>query len=151
MLGLWRIPILQAFLDLVISQLHIDPTPLRVQLYHVPCLNSGIAEDLKRALKDRVKLAFLFGSQVKGYSLKEDIDVAVYFGRHPDPYEVGALVSDLHEAFGREDVDVLLIDACDNLALAYEAVQGEPIIEDKVEILWLKTRIASQYIDYEKK
>lgn len=110
---------------------------------------SSIAETLKRALKDRVKLAFLFGSQVKGHSLRGDIDVAVYFGRRPDPYEVGALVSDLHEALGREDVDVLLIDACDNLALAYEAVQGEPIMGDEAEILWLKTKIASQYIDYE--
>jgi len=112
---------------------------------------SDIAEALRRVLEDRVKLAFLFGSQVKGYSLKGDIDVAVYFGRRPDPYEVGALVSDILEALGREDVDVLVVDDCDNIKLAYEAVQGEPIIGDEAEILRLKTKIASQCIDYEKK
>lgn len=112
---------------------------------------SDIIETLKRVLKDKVKLAFLFGSQVKGYSLKGDIDVAVYFGRSLDPYEVGTLVSDLHEALGREDVDILVIDACDNIALAYEVVQGELIIGDEEESLWLKTKVTSQYIDYKEK
>jgi len=123
----------------------------RQRVHDPPKTVSGIAETLRRVLKDKVKLAFLFGSRVKGYSLKGDIDVAVYFGRHPDPYEVGALVSDMQKALGKEDVDVLLMDACDNIALAYEAVQGEPIIGDEAEILRLKTKIASQYMDYKEK
>jgi len=116
-----------------------------------PRTASDVTQTLRRVLKDRVMVAFLFGSQVKSYGLKEDIDVAVYFGKRLDPYEVGALVADLHEALGREDVDVLVIDACDNIALAYEAVQGAPIIGDEAEILWLKTKIASQYMDYKEK
>ena len=123
----------------------------RQRLHDPPKTLSDIAETLRRVLKDKVKLAFLFGSHVKGYSLKGDIDVAVYFGRCPDPYEVGALVSDMRETLGREDIHVLVMDVCDNITLAYEAVQGEPIIDDEAEILQLKTKITSQYIDYKKK
>lgn len=79
------------------------------------------------------------------------MDVALYLGRRPDPYEVGGLVSDIQESLEREDVDVLVIDACDNITLAYEAVQGKPIVGKEAEILQLKTKIASQYIDYRKK
>lgn len=111
----------------------------------------SLAEKLRGFLEGRVKLAFIFGSQVKGYSLKGDVDIALYFGRRPDPYEVGGLVSDVQESIKRDDVDILVIDACDNIALAYEAVQGEPIVGEEAEILELKTRIASQYIDYKEK
>lgn len=111
----------------------------------------NLAETLRRVLKDRVRLAFIFGSQVKGYRLKGDVDVALYFGRRPDPYEVGGLVSDIQESLGREDVDVLVIDVCDSVALAYEAVQGKPILGNEAEILQLKTRIASQCMDYNEK
>ncbi|MGQ9469561.1 MAG: type VII toxin-antitoxin system HepT family RNase toxin [Nitrososphaerales archaeon] len=121
------------------------------RLHDPPKAASEIIETLKRVFKGRVKIAFLFGSQVKGYRLKGDIDVAVYFGRFPDPYEVGALVSDLNKALGREDIDILIIDDCDNIALAYESIQGEPIVGNEAEILWLKTKITSQYIDYKEK
>jgi len=110
-----------------------------------------MAERLERVLKDKVRLAFLFGSQVKGYSLRGDIDVAVFFGKHVDPYKVGALLADLYEALGREDIDVLVIDSCDNVALAHEAVQGEPIIGDEAEILMFRTKIASRYMDFKEK
>jgi len=106
---------------------------------------------LTGVLKDKVKLAFIFGSQVKSYSLKGDLDVALYFGRRPDPYEVGGLVSEIQESLAREDVDVLILDDCDSIALAYEATQGKPIVGDEAEILQLKTKIASQYMDYNEK
>ncbi|MBO3802832.1 MAG: DUF86 domain-containing protein [Candidatus Brockarchaeota archaeon] len=107
-----------------------------------------LADKLREALKGRVKLAFVFGSKAKGYDLKGDVDVALYLGRPPDPYEVGGLVSDIQESLGREDVDILVLDSCDSVALAYEAVQGKPIMGDDIEILQLKTKIASQYLDY---
>jgi len=113
-----------------------------------PTTVDNLTETLTQVLKDKVRVAFIFGSQVKGYSLKGDVDIALYFGRHPDPYEVGRLVSDIQESLGREDVDVLVIDACDNIALAHEAVQGKPILGDEAEILQLKTKITSQYMDY---
>jgi len=112
---------------------------------------SDTTEALRRVLKDKVRLAFLFGSQAKGYSLRGDIDVAVYFGKYVDPYKVGALLADLHEALGRQDIDLLVIDSCDNIALAYEAVQGEPIIGKEAEILMLRTKTASQYMDFKEK
>jgi hypothetical protein len=121
------------------------------RIHDPPKTDGNITKALKKTLKDRVKSAFLFGSQVKDYTLKGDIDVAVYFGRHPDPYEVGALVSDIHEALRRKDVDVLILDFCDNLNLAYEAIQGKAIVGDEADTLWLKTKIASQYIDYKEK
>jgi hypothetical protein len=121
------------------------------KIHDPPKTDSNITEALKRVLKGRVKSAFLFGSQVKDYTLKGDVDVAVYFRRHPDPYEVGALVSDIYEALERKDVDVLVLDFCDNLNLAYEAIQGKAIIGDEADIIWLKTKITSQYIDYKEK
>jgi len=113
-----------------------------------PSKLDDLAETLRVALKDRIKLAFIFGSQIKGYKLKGDVDIALYFGRHPDPYEVGDLVSDIQESLGREDVDVIIIDDCDSITLAYEATQGKPIIGDDAEILQLKMKIASQFMDY---
>ncbi len=114
-------------------------------------ITDEIIDALREVLKDRVIAAFIFGSWIKGYGLKGDVDVAVYLGRRPDPYEVGALMADLCDALGRDDVDFLVIDDCDNVALAYEAVQGRPVVGDEAEILWLRTKIASQYMDYKEK
>ncbi|MEM3692524.1 MAG: HepT-like ribonuclease domain-containing protein [Candidatus Bathyarchaeia archaeon] len=97
--------------------------------------NEDLTKRLRKVLKNRVKLAFLFGSKVKGYSLKGDVDVALYFDGHPDPYEVGRLVYDLQESLEREDVDALVFDLCDDIALAYEAVWGRPILGEEAEIL----------------
>jgi len=112
---------------------------------------NNLTETLREVLKDRVKLAFIFGSQVKGYSLKGDVDIALYFGRYPDPYEVGWLVSNIQEKLKREDIDIMVIDDCDNITLAYEAVRGELILGEEDELLELKTKIASQYIDYKER
>jgi len=38
-------------------------------------------ECLREVLKGKVKAAVLFGGRAKGYSLKGDYDIAVYFGR----------------------------------------------------------------------
>jgi len=108
-----------------------------------------LTETLRGVLKDRVKVAFLFGSRVKGYSLKGDVDIALFFGRRPDPYEVGGLLCDVQESLGREDVHILVLDDCDNISLAYEALRGKPILGDKGEILQLRARTASQYLDYQ--
>ncbi|MGC9346100.1 MAG: HepT-like ribonuclease domain-containing protein [Candidatus Bathyarchaeales archaeon] len=121
------------------------------RIHDPPKKDSDIIKALKKTLKDRVKSAFLFGSQIKDYTLKGDIDVAVYFERRPDPYEVGALVSDIREALKRKDIDILILDFCDNINLAYEAIQGKTIVGDEADILWLKTKITSQYIDYKEK
>lgn len=124
------------------SQSQIDDPPKNV---------SPLAERLRRVLKGRVKAAFIFGSKVKGYSLRGDVDIALYFGRQPDPYRVGGLMSDIRDFLGREDVDILVIDSCENMALAYKAVHGHPVLGSEAEIVELKTKIASQYMDYDRK
>ena len=106
----------------------------------------NLTEKLREVLKDRVKLAFIFGS--KGYDLKGDVDIALYLGRRPDLYEVGFLISDIQESLGREEIDVIVLDDCDNVSLAYEAIQGKPILGEDADILKLKTKIISQYMDY---
>jgi predicted nucleotidyltransferase len=108
----------------------------------------NLTEKLREVLKDRVKLTFLFGSKAKGYNLKGDVDIALYLGRRPDPYDVGGLISDIQESLGREDIDVLVLDDCDNVSLAYEAIQGKPIVGEDADILQLKTKIISQYAGY---
>jgi uncharacterized protein YutE (UPF0331/DUF86 family)/predicted nucleotidyltransferase len=123
----------------------------RLMINDPPKAMEELASMLRGILKDRVKLAFIFGSRVKGYTLKGDVDIALYFGRRPSPYEVGSLLSDLQESLKREDIDILVIDICDNIALANEAVQGKPILGKEAEILQLKTNIASQYMDYMEK
>ncbi|MEM3677930.1 MAG: HepT-like ribonuclease domain-containing protein [Candidatus Bathyarchaeia archaeon] len=45
--------------------------------------------NLSGVLKGRVEAAFLFGGRAKGYSVKGDYDVAVYFGRPFNLYELG--------------------------------------------------------------
>jgi len=108
-----------------------------------------LADKLRGILKGRVRLAFIFGSQVKGYTLRGDLDIALYFGGHPDPYEVGRILFDIQEALGREDIDILVIDGCDDIALVHEALKGRPVLGSEAEVLWLKTKIASQYMDYQ--
>ncbi len=111
--------------------------------------SDDLAETLGAVLRGRVRLAFLFGSRVKGYSLKGDVDIALFFGRRPDAYEVGGLLCDVQESLRREDVHILVLDDCDNISLAYEALQGKPILGEEADILELRTRMASQYMDYQ--
>ena len=48
---------------------------------------ADLAERLHNVFKGRVKAALLFGGRAKGYSMKDDYDIAVYFGRSYDLYE----------------------------------------------------------------
>ncbi|MEM2927258.1 MAG: hypothetical protein QXO94_07350 [Candidatus Bathyarchaeia archaeon] len=48
----------------------------------------------------------------------------------------------------REDVDALVFDLCDDIALAYKAVWGRPILGEEAEILKFRTKITSQYMDW---
>jgi hypothetical protein len=47
---------------------------------------ADLAESLGNIFKGRVRAALLYGGRAKGYSMKGDYDVAVYFGRPCDLY-----------------------------------------------------------------
>jgi len=111
--------------------------------------SSSLVSSLKKILEGRVEAAFLFGSRAKGYKLRGDFDVAVYFGQEPDCYAVGELLADLQDALGTDDVDLLVLDYCDDLELAYRAVRGIPIVGEDDVIVWLRAKTASQLFDYQ--
>ncbi|MEM1589374.1 MAG: HepT-like ribonuclease domain-containing protein [Candidatus Bathyarchaeia archaeon] len=46
-----------------------------------PPVSNTLRGSLRELFKGKVRTAFLFGSRAKGYSFKDDYDVAVYFGR----------------------------------------------------------------------
>ena len=84
------------------------------------------SKGLSEVFKGRVKVAFLFGSRVKGYTFKGDYDFAVYFGREYTLRELGRLVVDLSAFLGVEKVDVVVLDNAPP-SMVLEAVSGTPV------------------------
>ena len=70
-------------------------------------------DNLSKVFKGRVEAAFLFGGRAKGYSMKGDCDVAVYFGRPFDLYELGGLLIDIAGAFNisEDQIDITSLDS----------------------------------------
>jgi len=106
-------------------------------------------ERLREVLKGKVKAAVLFGGRAKGYSLKGDYDIAVYFGRPYSLYEVGGLVVDMARALKvpEEEVDVLVMDSAEP-KLVLEALEGKQIYtEDQYVLFEVKTKALIKYLD----
>jgi len=106
-------------------------------------------ECLRGVLKGKVKAAVLFGGRAKGYSLKGDYDIAVYFGRPYSLYEVGGLVVDMARALKvpEEEVDVLVMDSAEP-KLVLEALEGKQIYtEDQYVLFEVKTKALIKYLD----
>jgi hypothetical protein len=104
---------------------------------------------LGSVFKGRVKAALLFGGRARGYSMKGDYDIAVYFGRAYDLYELGELVVDIAEALGvREDqLDVLSLDSAAP-EMVLEALDGKPIyVEDDFILFDLRLRALMEWLD----
>ena len=111
--------------------------------YHTLC------ERLHSVFKGRVKAALLFGGRAKGYSLKGDYDIAVYFGRSHDLYDVGELVVDVAKALNLDEERVNLVDL-DSAApeIRLEALQGKPLfVEDEDTLFELKVRTILELLD----
>ena len=109
----------------------------------------GVLSKLREALRGRVKAAFLFGGRAKGYVLRGDVDVAVFFGRPYDLYELGELVVDLAEALGvgEELVNLTVLDSSPP-ELVLEALDGIPIlVEDPALVFELRLRALREYLD----
>ena len=106
-------------------------------------------ECLRRVLKGKVKAAVLFGGRAKGYLMKGDYDIALYFGRPYDLYEVGGLVVDMARALKvpEEEVDVLVMDSAEP-KLVLEALEGKQIyMEDPYVLFEVKMKTLIKYLD----
>ncbi len=106
-------------------------------------------ESLEKVLRGRVKAALLFGGRARGYSLKGDYDIAVYFGRIPDLYELGELAVDIAEALkvGEDKVDVLSLDSAAP-EMVLEALDGKSIyVEDNYALFDLRVRALMEWLD----
>jgi hypothetical protein len=114
-----------------------------------PPSSADLEKSLRSILKGRVKAALLFGGRARGYSMKGDYDIAVYFGRDYDLYELGELVVDIAKALGvREDqLDVLSLDSA-TPEMVLEALSGEPIyVEDDSILFDLRLRALMEWLD----
>jgi len=106
-------------------------------------------EELCKVLKGKVKAAFLFGGEVKGYSLKGDYDVAVYFGRPHNLYDLGELAVDLAKTLNIDEnrVDVIDLDVA-ALEIVLEALDGVPLfVEDDYVVFELKVKATLALLD----
>ncbi|MEM3581186.1 MAG: HepT-like ribonuclease domain-containing protein [Candidatus Bathyarchaeia archaeon] len=116
----------------------IDPPALDVPL-----------KNLQDMFKGRVKAAFLFGGRAKGYALKGDYDISVYFGKPHDLYDLGELVVDLSKAMNIEEdkIDVIDLDfAAPEIVL--EALKGIPLfVENDYVIFELKVKATLALLD----
>jgi predicted nucleotidyltransferase len=114
-----------------------------------PSSTPDLFGNLSRVFKGRVKAALLFGGRVKGYSMKGDYDIAVYFGRPYDLYELGELVVDIAENLkvDEDEVDVVSLDSA-SPEIVLEALDGKPIyVEDDYVLFELKVKAFMEMLD----
>ncbi len=110
-----------------------------------------IIDFLRDKLRGRVKAVFIFGGIAKGYKLKGDIDIAIYFGREPDPYELGSIVSEILDLPGFDElqIDVHCLDI-EPPNIVLEALNGIPVyVEDPVELLEFYIKTLKEKMDLE--
>jgi uncharacterized protein YutE (UPF0331/DUF86 family)/predicted nucleotidyltransferase len=106
-------------------------------------------ERLSNVFKGKVRAALLFGGRAKGYSMKGDYDIAVYFGRKYDLYELGELAVEIAKALNvREDqVDILSLDSA-TPEMVLEALDGKSIyLDDDYTLFELKIRALMELLD----
>jgi predicted nucleotidyltransferase len=114
-----------------------------------PSSTPDLVGNLSRVFKGRVKAALLFGGRAKGYSMKGDYDIAVYFGRPYDLYELGELLVDIAENLkvDEDEVDVVSLDSA-SPEIVLEALDGKPIyVEDDYVLFELKVKAFMEMLD----
>ena len=114
-----------------------------------PSSTPDLVGNLSEVFKGRVKAALLFGGRVKGYSMKGDYDIAVYFGRPYDLYELGELLVDIAENLkvDEDEVDVVSLDSA-SPEIVLEALDGKPIyVEDDYVLFELKVKAFMEMLD----
>jgi len=114
-----------------------------------PSSTPDLFGNLSRVFKGRVKAALLFGGRAKGYSMKGDYDIAVYFGRPYDLYELGELLVDIAENLkvDEDEIDVVTLDSA-SPEIVLEALDGKPIYaEDDYVLFELKVKAFMEMLD----
>ncbi len=91
-------------------------------------IDPSLNEDLGKIFEGKVRVAFLYGSRLKGYRLRGDYDIAVYFGR---PYSLGELAElslKISEVLKEplESIDIVPLDNA-SPGLVIDAIFGEPL------------------------
>jgi uncharacterized protein YutE (UPF0331/DUF86 family)/predicted nucleotidyltransferase len=108
-----------------------------------------IKKNLQEVFKGRVKAAFLFGGRAKGYSLKGDYDISVYFGRPHDLYDLGELAVDIAKALNVDEdkVDIIDLDSA-TPEIVLEALEGIPLfVEEDYTVFELKVKVILALLD----
>jgi predicted nucleotidyltransferase len=108
-----------------------------------------IKKNLQEVFKGRVKAAFLFGGRAKGYSLKGDYDISVYFGRPHDLYDLGELAVDIAKALNVDEykVDIVELDSAAP-EIVLEALEGIPLfVEEDYAVFELKVKAILALLD----
>ncbi|MEM3874277.1 MAG: nucleotidyltransferase domain-containing protein [Candidatus Bathyarchaeia archaeon] len=106
-------------------------------------------KNLQEVFKGRVKAAFLFGGRAKGYALKGDYDISVYFGRPHNLYDLGELVVGLAKAMNIEEDKIDIVDL-DSAApeIVLEALKGiQLFVEDDYVVFELKVKATLALLD----
>lgn len=114
-----------------------------------PPSSADLTKRLGKVFKGRVRAALLFGGRAKGYSMKGDYDIAVYFGRTFDLYELGELTVDIAEALKvpEDQLDVVSLDSA-TPEIVLEALGGKPIYVENDYILFeLRLRSLIEWLD----
>jgi uncharacterized protein YutE (UPF0331/DUF86 family)/predicted nucleotidyltransferase len=108
-----------------------------------------IKKNLQKVFKGKAKAAFLFGGRAKGYSLKGDYDISVYFGRPHDLYDLGELAVDIAKTLNVDEDKVDIVDL-DSAApeIVLEALEGIPLfVEEDYAIFELKVKAILALLD----
>ena len=111
--------------------------------------HAEIAESLSKILKGKVKIALLFGGRAKGYSIKGDYDIAIYFGRKHRLYDLGELQVDIAKALNvdEEEIDLLSLDST-TPEMVLEALKGKIIyLEDINTLFEVKLKALRELLD----
>jgi len=116
----------------------VDPPPM-----------SDLAKGLDNVFRGRVKAALFFGGRMKGYLIRGDYDIAVYFGKPYSFYDLGELVVDIAKVM-RVQPDKLDVVSLDSAApeIVLEALEGKPIyIKDPYVLFELRFKALMELLD----
>lgn len=108
-----------------------------------------LVEGLSGIFKGKVKAALLFGGRARGYSMKGDYDIAIYFGRTYDLYELGELVVKIADALKvpEDQLDVISLDSA-TPEMVLEALDGKPIyVDDNYTLFELRLKALMEWLD----
>jgi len=108
-----------------------------------------LPEKMVKLFKDKVKAAILFGGTTKGYTLKGDIDIAVYFGKTHSLYDLGELAANITETLKIKEDQLNIVDLdLTTPHIILEALKGTIIyVDDDYTLFELKLKALMEILD----